>query len=106
MLDADAGALTARFVSRCCGKRHDVRAIKATLYELDEEVLDPPAATMRKCERLCSAAGIRFTFTIHAADFIEELAARLAVIGSAHCRPSSTRPLPIRETNNLSKLTI
>jgi adenine-specific DNA-methyltransferase len=35
----DAGALTAAFVSRCCEKRDGVRAIEATLYELDGEIL-------------------------------------------------------------------
>jgi adenine-specific DNA-methyltransferase len=39
LLDAGAGALTAAFVSRCCVKRDGVRAIEATLYELDVEIL-------------------------------------------------------------------
>ena len=80
LLDAGAGAgsLTAAFVSRCCEKRDGVRAIEATLYELDGEILDALAATMRECERLCADAGIRFTFTIHSADFIQEMSARLA----------------------------
>jgi adenine-specific DNA-methyltransferase len=75
---AGAGSLTAAFVSRCCEKRAGVRAIEATLYELDGEILDALAATMRECETLCSDAGIRFTFTIHSADFIQEMSARLA----------------------------
>jgi adenine-specific DNA-methyltransferase len=32
---------------------------------------------MCECERRCSVAGIRFTFTIHSADFIRETSARL-----------------------------
>lgn len=79
LLDAGAGAgsLTAAFVSRCCEKRAGVRAIEATLYELDGEILDALAETMRECDRICSGAGIDFTFTIHHADFIQELSARL-----------------------------
>ncbi len=75
---AGAGALTLAFVSRCCEKRDGVRAIEATLYELDGEILEALDATMRECERRCSDAGIRFTFTIHSADFIQEMSARLA----------------------------
>lgn len=75
---AGAGALTAAFVSRCCRELRGVRAIEVTVYELDEDILDALADTLSECERLCSAAGIRFTSTIHAADFIEEMSARLA----------------------------
>ncbi|HEV7868673.1 MAG TPA: hypothetical protein VGO90_13385, partial [Chthoniobacteraceae bacterium] len=64
LLDAGAGAgsLTAAFVSRCCEKGSGVWAIEATLYELDGDILDALAETTRECERLCSAAGIRFSF--------------------------------------------
>ncbi len=75
---AGAGALTLAFVFRCCEQRGDVRAIEATLYELDVEILSALSATMRECERRCSAAGIRFTFTIHSADFIQEMSGRIA----------------------------
>lgn len=80
LLDAGAGAgsLTGAFVSRCCEKRDGIRAIEATLYELDGEILDALSTTMRECEHRCSEAGIRFTFTIHSADFIQEMSARLA----------------------------
>ena len=80
LLDAGAGAgsLTAAFVSRCCEKRDGVRAIEATLYEVDGQILDALAATMRECEHRCADAGIRFTFTIHSADFIQEMSSRLA----------------------------
>ena len=79
LLDAGAGdgALTAAFVSRCCRQRNGVRAIDATLYELDGEILDALGTTMQECARRCAAAGIHFTFTIQAADFIQEMAARL-----------------------------
>ena len=80
LLDAGAGAgsLTAAFVSRCCEKRDGVRAIEATLYELDGEILDALAETMRECKHLCADKGIRFTFTIHPVDFIQEMSSRLA----------------------------
>lgn len=80
LLDAGAGAgsLTAAFISRCCDRRESVRAIEATLYELDGEILDALAATMRQCEHRCADAGIRFTFTIHSADFIQEISGSLA----------------------------
>ena len=79
LLDAGAGAgsLTASFVSRCCKRDDAVRAIDATLCELDSEILDELSETMHECGRLCTAAGIRFTFTIHRANFIQEMSARL-----------------------------
>lgn len=75
---AGAGALTAAFASRCCLQRAGVRAIEATLYEVDGQILDALAATMRACELRCADAGIRFTFTIHSADFIQEMSSRLS----------------------------
>lgn len=74
---AGAGALTAAFVSRCCHER-GVREIEASLYEVDGQILDALAATMRACELRCADAGIRFTFTIHSADFIQEMSSRLS----------------------------
>lgn len=90
VLDAGAGAgsLTAALVSRCCQKRDGVRAIEATLYELDGEILGALAATMRACETLCSEAGIRCTFTIHSVDFIQEMSARLAGDLFGTCPPA------------------
>ena len=80
LLDAGAGAgsLTAAFVSRCCEKRDGVRSIDASLYELDGEILDALAEKMRECEHRCADADIHFTFTIHCADFIQEMSSRLA----------------------------
>jgi len=90
LLDAGAGAgsLTAAFVSRCIEKHDDVSAIEATLYELDGEILDALTATMHECERRCAAAGIRITFTLHSADFIEDISASLA--GDLFGRPPPT----------------
>lgn len=75
---AGAGALTAAFVARCCENRDGVQAIEATLYEVDGEIIDALASTMQVCERLCTDAGIRFTFSIHSTDFIREMSARVA----------------------------
>jgi adenine-specific DNA-methyltransferase len=80
LLDAGAGAgsLTVALISRLCQKKDGVRAVEATLYELDPVIQDALSGTMKDCERLCAEAGIRFTFTIHAADFIQEMSPRLA----------------------------
>lgn len=75
---AGAGALTAAVVARVCGGNDGVRAIEATLYEIDADILDILSATMRECQRSCARAGIRFTLNIHAADFIHEMSARIA----------------------------
>jgi adenine-specific DNA-methyltransferase len=86
ILDAGAGygMLTTAFVARCCAAG-DVRAIEATLYEIDGQVLDVLNAAMRDCGRLCAASNIRFSFTIHATDFIHEMSTRLTegLFGSA-----------------------
>lgn len=80
LLDAGAGAgsLTTAFVSRLCGKNEGVRVIEATLYDLDPDILDALSAAMQECQHRCTDAGIHFTFTIHAADFIQEMSACLA----------------------------
>ena len=80
LLDAGAGAgsLTAAFVSRVCKKNESVRTIDATLYERDPHILKALSETMWECQRRCKDADIRFTFTIHHADFIHEMSARLA----------------------------
>ena len=80
LLDAGAGggALTSAFVSRMCERNRSVRAIDATLYELDSQILDTLSATMGECQHLCTEAGVRFTFTIHRADFIQEVSTLLA----------------------------
>ena len=82
LLDAGAGAgsLTAAFVSRLCVGNESVRAVEATLYELDPEILDALSATMQECEHRCAEAGIRFTFTIHSADFISTASGSLGRI--------------------------
>ena len=75
---AGAGALTAAFASRLCERNEGVHAIEATLYELDPEILGTLSVTMQECQRRCADAAIRFTFTIHSADFIQKMSALLA----------------------------
>lgn len=75
---AGAGALTAAFVSRLCEKKDGVRAIEATLFELDPFIQDALSKTMQDCHLVCAEAGIRFTFIIHATDFIHEMSPLLA----------------------------
>lgn len=80
LLDAGAGngALTEALVRRCCENGRGIQSIDATLYELDPAVLDPLHLTLRECERCCANAGIRFSFDLRAADFIEEMSLRLS----------------------------
>ncbi len=79
LVDAGAGngALTRAFVARFCENPEGIRAIEATLYELDSEVTDALSETMAECRQLCALAGIHFTFGIHQADFIQEMSAQL-----------------------------
>ena len=79
LLDAGAGdgALTLAFISRYCEQRDGVREIDATLYELDHRILNRLTETMRECERRCTAAGIRFTYTLNHADFIQQSSAQI-----------------------------
>jgi adenine-specific DNA-methyltransferase len=75
---AGAGALTSAFVSRCCEEKDGVRAIEATLYEFDPEIQNALSATMRECQHFCKSVGIRFSYTIHSVDFIQDMSPRLA----------------------------
>ena len=74
---AGAGALTTALVSRVCKTQSNVRAIAATLYEIDPLIQATLSEKMRDCVRVCENAGIQFTFTIHESDFIQEMAACL-----------------------------
>ncbi len=75
---AGAGALTAAFVEMVCRKGEGVREIHSTLYEVDPNILETLEVTMHQCQTRCSTSGIAFTFTIHCADFITEMSAKLA----------------------------
>jgi adenine-specific DNA-methyltransferase len=74
---AGAGALTEAFLSRLGEKKDGVRSIEATLFELDPLIQDALSETMRRCSRRCADAGIRFSFTIHTTDFIQEMSSHL-----------------------------
>ncbi len=80
LLDAGAGAgsLTAAFLSCLCKRKGGVLAVEATLYEIDPCILEDLSATMQRCRNLCDRAGIKLTFTIRSADFIQEMSACLA----------------------------
>lgn len=75
---AGAGALTAAFVSRVCKQPDTVHAIDATLFERDPFIQGALLMAMQGCQQVCAQAGLRFTFTIHATDFIHAMSARLA----------------------------
>jgi adenine-specific DNA-methyltransferase len=75
---AGAGALTAAFVALLCETKCGVHTVEATVYELDPIIRDELSTTLHHCRRICAKAGIRFTFFMHATDFIREMSARLA----------------------------
>jgi len=75
---AGAGALTAALLSRLCQNSDDVHRVEATLFEVDPLIQGALRATMNECQRACAEAGLDFSFTIHDADFIQEMSARLA----------------------------
>lgn len=79
LLDAGAGAgsLTTAFVSRLCGNNTGVSAIEATLFEIDPLIQDALADAMNDCQRVCARTGVHFAFSLHVADFIQEMSARL-----------------------------
>jgi adenine-specific DNA-methyltransferase len=79
LLDAGAGAgsLMAAFVARLCAEHREVESVEASLFEIDPLILDPLAITMTECQRMCDKARIHFSFTIHRADFIQEMSASL-----------------------------
>ena len=74
---AGAGALTAAFVSRLIADNEKVQRVEASLYECDPLIQPALTQTMRDCQRACADADIRFSFSIHAADFITEISTRL-----------------------------
>ena len=75
---AGAGALTAAFVSRLCKNNDGVRAVEATLYEMDPLIQDALSETMQDCQRACAQIGIRFAYDIHETDFIREISSLFA----------------------------
>jgi adenine-specific DNA-methyltransferase len=80
LLDAGAGAgsLTSAFMARLCDLNHGVQAVEATLYEIDPGILEDLSLTMQATQHACADYGIRFTYTIHTTDFIQEMSASVA----------------------------
>ena len=74
---AGAGALTAAWVARVCRQQDGVRAVQATLYEVDPLIQTALREQMQTCRRRCDKAGIQFSFFINEADFIQEISSRL-----------------------------
>lgn len=74
LLDAGAGvgSLTAAFVSEVCGRERKPKAIRATAYEIDEELAEYLADTLRQCERACNDVGIDFRADLIRSDFLDE----------------------------------
>lgn len=72
---AGAGALSAALVRKVCASGYKPKAIAVTAYELDSALLPALRENCALCESLCEQSGIRFSATIHHADFIEAAAA-------------------------------
>lgn len=79
ILDAGAGtgALTTAFVRSICASHPEVRAVEASLYEIDPSVIDRLSGNMCAVQSECAAAGVAFTFTIRLGDFIQDMSAQL-----------------------------
>ena len=75
---AGAGALTEAFVARLAERHPSVQEVHATVYEFDPLIQDRLSATMQHCRAIGAEAGLRFTFTIHEADFIKEMSAKVS----------------------------
>lgn len=75
---AGAGALTAAFVRNACQRKERVRSIHATAYEIDPSILPALGETLDDCDSICRKHAIRFSATVHQADFIWEMAEKLA----------------------------
>ena len=73
LLDAGAGSgsLTKAYVRHVSSLDSRPRSIMATAFEVDEVVLPQLRATLRECEQISQAAGIKFAFELRHEDFIE-----------------------------------
>lgn len=73
LLDAGGGngMLTAAFVAEVCADRTTCpRAIAATVWELDAEIIPSLQETVGLCEKACRRAGVAFTADVRHGDFI------------------------------------
>lgn len=73
LLDAGAGvgALTAAWVAKVCSAQSRPKEITLTAYEVDEILLPTLEQTLKRCEEMCTAAGIVCNWEVHGTDFIE-----------------------------------
>lgn len=76
LLDAGAGvgSLTAAFVSEICSRENRPASIYATAYEIDHELCEYLADTLKQCKHACESCGVEFGSEIVQADFIEKSA--------------------------------
>jgi adenine-specific DNA-methyltransferase len=73
LLDAGAGSgmLTAAFVLEACRKPEKPDEIRATLWEIDKELLEPLQTTLAVADERARESGIRFKYTIRSESFID-----------------------------------
>jgi adenine-specific DNA-methyltransferase len=73
LLDAGAGvgSLTAAWVAEVCGRKRKPKDVKIVVYELDEQLAERLAGTLRSCQELCEANGIACTTELRRENFIE-----------------------------------
>jgi adenine-specific DNA-methyltransferase len=74
LLDAGAGvgSLTAAFVSEICRRPRKPKQIHTTAYEVDLQLSEYLADTLRQCGNACEQAGIEFQSELIRGDFIED----------------------------------
>lgn len=74
LLDAGAGvgSLTAAFVSEVCSRENKPKSIRATAYEIDAELCEYLASSLRQCKQTCESLGVAFDCEVVQKDFIEE----------------------------------
>lgn len=73
MLDAGAGVgvLTAAWISRVAHGPAAPEAIDVTAFEIDQDLQEGLHRVLEECHRACDEAGIRFSYSVRAEDFIE-----------------------------------
>ncbi|MDX2085761.1 MAG: BsuBI/PstI family type II restriction endonuclease [Candidatus Melainabacteria bacterium] len=69
---AGVGSLTAAFVEECLNREQRPSSLSLTAYEIEPVLLDYLHSTLNHSRSLAEDAGIAFTETVKAADFIED----------------------------------
>ena len=74
LLDAGGGCgmLTAAVVAALCTRPNSTRphALSATVWEIDDRLIEDLGRTFEHCRGVCDAAGIRFTGTVRQENFV------------------------------------